>query len=332
MTVTSLSVLICTYNRSQLLGETLAALTRCNRPRHVRLEVVVVNNRSTDDTRSTVERAAAAAPFPIHYAEEAQPGKAFALNHGLTIVSGDVVALTDDDVIPCVEWLDRIVEAFATRDITFAFGRILPRWPANRPTAASLVGTNQEIWGPFGLVDYGREVTDYPPERLHEQRLPMGANVAFRRDVLLRAGGWRSDLGKPDGSLIQGEDHEIMLRLWRLGLYNGLYDPDMTVAHYIRPETTTPRYFRRWFFSNGRSVARMDREYFRAAYSLDVSQVPHVLGVPRFIFREAASEGRRWWSSLLRGDRERRFVHELLALRHLGTITEYWRRALPRFG
>ena len=330
MTVTSLSVLICTYNRAQLLGETLAALTRCARPPGVRLEIVVVNNRSTDDTRLTVERAAAGSPIPIHYAEEMQPGKAFALNHGLTIVSGDVVALTDDDVIPCVDWIARMAAAFEGRDITFAFGRILPRWPSTRQSAAALIGGHQEIWGPFGLVDYGRELTEYPPDRLHEQRLPMGANVGFRRDVLLRAGGWRSDLGKPDGSLIQGEDHEIMLRLWKLGLYNGLYDPEMTVAHYIRPETTTPQYFRRWFFSNGRSVARMDREYFSVSYNLDVTQVPRLLGVPRFLFRETLHEIRHWGQSLLRGDAERRFVHELLALRHLGTITEYWRRGLSR--
>ncbi len=329
MNVTSLSVLICTYNRAALLGETLAALVRCRRPNGVRLEIVVVNNRSTDDTRQTIANLAALSPVPIRYTEESQPGKAFALNHGLTVVTGDIVALTDDDVIPGDGWLERIVGAFRARDITFTFGRIVPRWPHGRgERARALVGGHQEIWGPFGLVDYGREPVDYTPERMHEQRLPMGANVAFRRDVLLRAGGWRSDLGKPDGSLIQGEDHEIMLRLWRLGLYAGTYDPEMSVAHYIRPETTTPRYFRRWFFSNGRSVARMDREYFSASYQLDVTTVPHVFGVPRFIFREALTEVRQWGRSLLRGDRERRFVHELLALRHLGTIAEYWRRAL----
>jgi hypothetical protein len=156
----------------------------------------------------------------------------------------------------------------------------------------------------------------------------MGANVAFRRDVLMRAGGWRSDLGKPDGSLIQGEDHEVMLRLWRLGLYQGLYDPELTVAHYIRPETTTPQYFRRWFFSNGRSVARMDREYFTVSYNVDINTVPRVFGAPRFLFREAMTEIRHCCGWLIRGDRSRGFVHQLQALRHLGTISEYWRRAL----
>lgn len=326
MTLTSISVLICTYNRSGLLTDTLAALQRCTQPAGIAVDVVVVDNRSTDDTRASVERAALSAPMPIRYTEERQPGKAFALNHGLTVVSGDIVALTDDDVIPCPGWLERIASAFQQQPITFAFGRIVPRWPSPRPNAAALIGPHQEIWGPFGLVDYGPDVTPYRPERIHEQRLPMGANVAFRRDVLLRAGGWRSDLGKPDGSLIQGEDHEIMLRLWHLGLYEGLYDPEMAVAHYIRPETATRQYFRRWFFSNGRSVARMNRAYFAAAYNIDVDGVPHVFGAPRFLYRELLTEARNWGGSLLRRDPGRRFVHELRALRHLGTITEYWRR------
>jgi glycosyltransferase involved in cell wall biosynthesis len=327
MNVRSLSVLICTYNRSQLLSETLTALLECRRPAGVALEIVVVNNRSTDDTAAVVAALAAQSPFPIRYTEEAEPGKAFALNHGLTLVRGDIVALTDDDVIPSPAWLERIVEAFREREITFVFGKILPRWPVSAPHVGDMIGSNQEIWGPFGLVDYGDMAVEYTADRITSQRMPMGANVAFRRDVIEQAGGWRRDLGKPAGSLIQGEDHEIMLRLHRLGLYSGLYDPQMMVAHYIRPETTTPGYFRRWFFSNGRSVARMDRDYFKASYNLDIAHIPRVLGVPRFVVHETLRELRQWAVSRLHGNRQRGFVHELLALRHLGTIAEYWRRS-----
>ena len=52
------SVVIATRNRSALLGQTLDAVARQQWP-HDRLEIVVADNGSTDDTRLVVERAAA---------------------------------------------------------------------------------------------------------------------------------------------------------------------------------------------------------------------------------------------------------------------------------
>ena len=85
----------------------------------------------------------------------------------------------------------------------------------------------QDIWGPLALVDYGDAPTAYAADNTG-QRLPIGANLAFSRAALVAAGGWRTDLGKVNNTLISGEDHEIFLRLRRRGLYAGYYDPELT--------------------------------------------------------------------------------------------------------
>ena len=78
--VNSLSVLICTYNRSALLGQTLGTLQTAYPPDRCTVEVIVVDNNSTDDTREVVRQAAATGPYSVRYLAERQQGKSFALN------------------------------------------------------------------------------------------------------------------------------------------------------------------------------------------------------------------------------------------------------------
>jgi glycosyltransferase involved in cell wall biosynthesis len=219
MTVQTVTVLICTYNRARLLRETLAALRDVEPPEYCQVEIVIVDNNSTDNTRLVVDEAVLAGRLPIVYLQESRQGKSFALNHGLTHARGDIIALTDDDVLPSREWLSRIVRTFRERDVTFVFGKVLPRWGC-LPPPELLTTRAQDIWGPLAIVDYGDQPEDYSSDR-HGQRLPIGANLAFSRAALVMIGGWRTDLGKVNNTLISGEDHEIFVRLRRHGLYKG---------------------------------------------------------------------------------------------------------------
>src|SRR4029079_7485093 len=131
--VNSLSVLICTYNRSALLEQTLGTLQTAYPPDRCTVEVIVVDNNSTDDTREVVRQAAATGPYSVRYLAERQQGKSFALNNGPASAHGDVIALTDDDVLPARDWLQRIVANFRAADVMFVFGKVLPRWEVPPP-------------------------------------------------------------------------------------------------------------------------------------------------------------------------------------------------------
>ena len=89
--------------------------------------------------------------------QERQQGKSFALNTGLAAATGDVLALTDDDVLPAT----RLARADRRRrsarsDVTFVFGKVLPRW-TDTPPPELLTPAAQAIWGPLAIVDYGDE-------------------------------------------------------------------------------------------------------------------------------------------------------------------------------
>ena len=83
----------------------------------------------------------------------------------------------------------------------------------------------------------------------------------------------------------------------------GWYVPDMKVQHVIPASRLHKRYFRRWFYWRGISRARLYRKAGLDMESpedtrLDFRTVPHVLGVPRYLYRkalQACGAGIRAW-------------------------------------
>jgi glucosyl-dolichyl phosphate glucuronosyltransferase len=326
MTLRSISVLICTYNRARLLRETLTALQALDPPGDCEVEIIVVDNNSIDNTVVVVEEAARNGTFPVVALHEKRQGKSFALNNGLAQARGDVIALTDDDVLPAREWLALIVRTFREHQgLTFVFGKVLPRWGCVPPPEL-LTTRAQDIWGPLAIVDYGDEPAAYLPAS-RGQRLPIGANLAFSRAALLAIGGWRTDLGKVNNTLISGEDHEIFVRLRRHGLYSGYYEPRALVRHYVPASRLTRKYFRQWFYWHGKTNALMMRDLFP---DLDLERVPKILGVPRFIYRQFAAQFWRYLRTVGRADALALLIEELKALQFAGLFVECWKRALKR--
>jgi glycosyltransferase involved in cell wall biosynthesis len=322
--IRSVSVLICTYDRAELLEQTLEALSRVTLPDECAVEIVVVDNNSTDDTPGVVRRAASG-PIPVRYVHERRQGKSFALNTGLSVSQGEIIALTDDDVLPSADWLVRIVSNFRTTDdVVFVFGKVLPRW-AVPPPPEMLTIRARDIWGPLALIDYGDETIRYDAATFGTRRLPVGANLAIRRDAIERVGGWRTDLGKVDNTLIAGEDHELCVRLFLAGLYSGVYDPVVSVRHLVPASRLTRRYFRRWFYWHGRTMARMaDAIYL----DLDLTRVPSVAGVPRFVYREFLQQAWRWLGRVGRSDGLALLVEEVKLVEYVGFFSEIWRNRL----
>ncbi|HUR33039.1 MAG TPA: glycosyltransferase [Vicinamibacterales bacterium] len=322
MIVRSLTVLICTYNRARLLRETLEALRGLAMPDDCAVEFVVVDNNSSDNTPLVLDEARAKSRVPVVCLKERRQGKSFALNRGLAEASGDVIALTDDDVLPASDWLQRIVRRFREHDVTFVFGKVLPRWGCV-PPPEMLTTRAQDIWGPLAIVDYGDEPSDYRAESLG-QRLPIGANLAFSRQALITIGGWRTDLGKVNNTLISGEDHEIFMRLRRHDLYAGIYDPLISVRHYVPASRLTRRYFRQWFFWHGKTGALMLPDLFP---DLNLALVPKVFGVPRFLYRQAAVQTWQYLKRLGRADALALLIEEVKTLQYAGLISECWKRS-----
>lgn len=318
MQVNSVSVLICTFNRASRLARTLESFRGARLTGTCRVEILVVDNNSTDGTSDVIDDAARRSPVPMRRLFEPRQGKSFALNRGLAAAHGDLLALTDDDVTPAEDWIERIVQLFRTHDIVFAGGKVLPVWEQEPP---SWIRDPQarDIWGPLALVDYGDDPFFYEGSPLVPRR-PIGANMAMRRDMVERVGGWRTDLGRVNDTLISGEDHEIYFRLHAAGAFRGMYDPQLVVHHDVPSSRLRHRYFLRWFFASGQARALMAEALYP---EIDFRHVPRIGGVPRFLYRELASRGLELVSVAAR-DRVEWRVRQLQAVRLIGFM---WQRA-----
>jgi glucosyl-dolichyl phosphate glucuronosyltransferase len=322
------SIVIPTFNRAADLRDTLDSIAR--QATASPWEVIVVDNNSTDGTRAVVEHAAANFPVPLHYLFEKEQGRSAALNAGIRAAAGAIIVTTDDDVRVAEDWLDNAKDALATLDCDYVGGKVLPLWGSPRPEWIPDHGGRQ--WAVIALLDYG----DAPiPFFKLAHRVPLGVNMAFRREAFDRAGLWDTSVGRQKGTLLGQEVREWMMRAQAAGL-RGVYTPSMEVRHVIQRDRLNKRYFRRWYYWNGISRALMYRNAWIDMQSpesneLDFSRVPHILGVPRFFYGNVPREIKRAIVSAWRGDAVASFESELWLWFFLGVFRQRWRdRKMPR--
>ena len=310
------SIVIATYNRADALRETLQSLSGL-RP-GATWEVIVVDNNSSDDTPNVVLEAARTFPAPLRYLFEGQQGRSPALNAGIRAAAGDIIATTDDDVRVPPDWLNRAADGLARLDCDYVGGRVLPIWGGPRPEWLPDRGGKQ--WAVVALLDYGPEPIEFGT------RVPLGVNMAFRRSVFERAGLFDPHTGRRAGTLLGQEVREWCIRARQAGA-RGCYLPELTLHHVIPADRLQKRYFRRWFYWRGISRALL---YERSGLdmeapeqtTLDFSTVPHVFGVPRYLYRKALTTVRHWVRDALRRRHTAAFEHELWLCFFAGIIRQ----------
>lgn len=303
------SIAIATKNRERLLADTLDALIAQQWPRD-RYEILVADNGSSDGTRRVVESAAGRPDAPrIVYRYVATPGKSHAVNALFDEVTADLIAFTDDDVSPTQHWLAAIVSAFEETGADFVAGRILPRWESAPPPWLSA-----PLHGVLAIPDNGEKRLTITPDGDGKDVIPVGANMAVRTAIVRQIGGFRHDLGKLSGTLRTGEDHEFFLRMLRAG-YRGVYEPSALVRHFVPRERLNRNYFRRWLYQNGRDVSRLEAAH-------DDGDVRRLLGVPRYLWRQAALDAVSMVKAA--GNPRERFVASTRLIWFSGYVRDTW--------
>jgi glycosyltransferase involved in cell wall biosynthesis len=320
------SVLIATHNRAGHLRDTLRSLAALSSS--ARWEVIVVDNNSRDDTRDVVTAAAQAFPVELRYQFEAEPGKPAALNAAQRLARGDVFVFTDDDARFEVDWLSAVLEALSASGGDYVGGKVLPiwggalpRWLHNRP------GSH---WAVLALLDFGSQQREFGDGI----GWPLGVNMAVRRNAFLRAGPWDNRFGRQGNTLRGQEQREWCIRARAVGL-RGFYAPRAIVHHIVPAERLTKRYFRRWLYWNGISRAvlyqsmKLDMESPDDS-TLDFSKVPHIAGMPRYMYRSALRSLAGMGTAISRRDSAAAFEHELKLWFFAGALSQRWRTVFHR--
>ncbi len=252
----TVSVVVCTFNRAQYLEKALASLVAQTLDRS-KFEILVIDNRSTDETKRITADASVSAAN-VRYIYEPVQGLSQARNTGWQQARGEYVAYLDDDAIADRRWLEEIVRVFEdVRPRPGAVGgKIVPIWEAPRPTWLS------------DKVALGLTILDWSstPFILDESRWLAGANITYPRDLLEATGGFDIALGRKGNNLISCEEallnHQLVARGHRL-----YYHPRIAVHHHIAAARLVKSWHIKRQYWNGASVAITERRRFSHSLS-----------------------------------------------------------------
>lgn len=224
-------VILSTFNGQARIGEMLDAMHRVRIPAGTRIHIV--DNDSEDGTREVVGFHAQRLPIVQH--SHMVRGKNHCLNSVLNKVVSDLdpdelVVFTDDDILPCPEWLEELnAAARANPDCDVFAGRILPHWPCSG--ISHLEPVRHHFGVLFTLTDQAEGPVDCA--------MAWGPNMAVRASVF--QAGYRFDprFG-PNGTAgyPMGSETELMERLEKAG-YRGWFSERACVRHMVRSNQTS---------------------------------------------------------------------------------------------
>lgn len=277
------TVAICTWNRSALLRQTLEQMTRLSVSPDLRWELLVVNNRSTDDTAEVV--ASFADRLPIRIVDEWHPGLSHARNRALADSGAELLLFTDDDVMVEPDWLSAFVDAAARHPTAAGFGGPIQPWFPERIDPV-IVAAFPIVASGFCGLDHGTaERVLAGDEEIY------GACMGFRRS---RLHGMVFDptLGALESTGRVGEETDFLMRLNARG-ERIVWVPAMRLRHYVDPKRTTLTYLKQYHDQKGQLWVR----------NLGVPEGTPFLGAPRWLWRKAAQA---WVKSQVAGVSRRR--------------------------
>jgi glycosyltransferase involved in cell wall biosynthesis len=211
-----LSVVIATFNRRDVLQQTLLRLTAQSLAPE-RFEVVVVDDGSTDGTSKMVEQVQEAVSYHLRYLHHGNRGPGHTQNVGIRAARHPLVLLLADDI-----------------------------WPSRGLLEGHLRGHESNPNDRIGVLGKVEQSPDLPETALHRRWDPFqyrrfegrerlegiyfhACNVSLKRDFLLRNGLFREHRGAAH------EDIELGYRLSQRGL-EFAYVPEALGYHY-HPET-----------------------------------------------------------------------------------------------
>jgi glycosyltransferase involved in cell wall biosynthesis len=198
-----ISVVVCSYNGSSTIGETLAALEMLNYPDY---EIIVIDDGSTDNVSLIAQS------HRVRLIRQDNQGLSAARNAGLAAATGEIVAYIDDDAYPDVDWLRYLAIGFQSSSHAAIGGPNL--CPPGDGHIANCVANAPG--GPVHVL-----LTDTIAEHLP------GCNMAFRRHCLAEIGGFDARFR------MAGDDVDVCWRLQERGWTLG-FSPAALVWHHRR--------------------------------------------------------------------------------------------------
>lgn len=215
--MTRISVVIPTYRRPGSLVRCLEGIAHQSRPYD---ELLICLRDDDEESHEALAALSGRLSPPAISVQVKGGGQVSAINEALLQASGDILAITDDDVVPRPDWIERIERRFAEDPRLGAVGGrdIVHHGQVIEDGRSTVVG--RVLW-------YGRAVGNHHLQgHLQQVHFLKGANMALRRESVWP---FEERLRGPGAQVCN--DMEATLSLHTRG-WPVLYDPEIQVDHY----------------------------------------------------------------------------------------------------
>nr|BBH93951.1 hypothetical protein KTA_21500 [Thermogemmatispora argillosa] len=246
-----LSVILCTYNRCNLVLSALASLRRQTLARHL-YEVIVVDNGSQDGTPAVLQRYLQARTpderdWQVRCLIERRNGLAYARNTALEVARGEIAVFLDDDALASPRFLEHLLQTYAETGADAVGGRVELYWEAPRP---------------YWLTDELLPVLGYfaPASERLQLKAPQSlssSNFSVKVAALRAVGGFSPLLDKRLAVPTRLGVEDLCRRLHAAG-YALWYEPRALVAHRAHAARLCRTFFIGHAYWQGRSEVLME--------------------------------------------------------------------------
>jgi GT2 family glycosyltransferase len=219
--LSSVSIVIPSYNGIELTEPCVLSLLE-NLPAHVDVEILVIDDASTDDTEQRLARIAAGEPRVRVLRNDENMGFLATCNRGAREARHDVVVFLNNDTLAMPNWLAPLLRVFRhQRDAGAATGMFV--YPDGRLQEAGCIIFSDGRAANFGKWD--ERVEDPLYTFVREVDYGSGALLAIPRALLLDLGGF-DERYRP----IYCEDSDLCFKVRERGL-KVYYQPESAVIH-----------------------------------------------------------------------------------------------------
>ncbi len=237
----NISVVMATRNRApHVAGAVDSIMAAIRAEPAVTAEVIVVDNGSSDQTSAVLAKLTETYPTNFKGVLEPLPGVSRARNRGLSIATGDVIVIIDDDCRMAPDYFTALVAHYRDRKGPVILGgRVELGDPTDMPFTIRIEDKPETLGG-----------------IVHPGGFLLGANTTLNRQVLDLIGGYDVRFGA-GGPLVSAEDTELVVRAVNAGIPVE-YVPDIVVHHFHGRKTleSVKKLNRDYQIGNGAMTAR----------------------------------------------------------------------------
>ena len=212
------TIVICTYNRAELLLQCLSSLQPQLQDSDG-IEVLVIDNNSSDETAVRVGELLTAFRH-LRYVSEPRQGLSHARNRGVAEARADWIAFLDDDARVLPGYIERLLTLVKSADFDVVAGIYLPWYEEGRENwFRDAYASNQALASRYGELPPGRYAS--------------GGVMLVRRRLVESLGGFDTGLGMGGVQSGYGEETRLQLQVRQAGGRIGV-DPAWRIEHLTR--------------------------------------------------------------------------------------------------